>query len=99
MIRRPLSASRTDSLCPYTALCRSGAGANGAGVDGIVLPKDEHPDQRRAVRAALPGGARVVVGLESVRGVADSRTLLAEGPDAAYFGAEDRKSTRLNSSH
>ncbi|MCU1630838.1 MAG: citryl-CoA lyase [Pseudonocardia sp.] len=65
------------------------AAAAGAAVDGVVLPKYEHPDQLRAVRSALPAGARVVVGLESVRGVADSRALLAEGPDAAYFGAED----------
>lgn len=58
-------------------------------VDGVVLPKYERVEQLRAVRAALPAGAKVVVGLESALGVADARPLLAEGPDAAYFGAED----------
>jgi citrate lyase subunit beta/citryl-CoA lyase len=58
-------------------------------LDGVVLPKYENTDQLVMVRAALPSGAIVVVGLESVLGVADARPLLAEGPEAAYFGAED----------
>ena len=41
------------------------------------------------VRAGLPAGARVVVGVETALGVVDARPLLAERPDAAYFGAED----------
>ncbi|MBN9793373.1 CoA ester lyase [Pseudonocardia sp. TMWB2A] len=65
------------------------AAAAGAAADGVVLPKYEDPGRLRAVRDALPSGARVVVGLESALGVADARALLAEGPDAAYFGAED----------
>ncbi len=56
--------------------------------DGAVLPMYEVPDQLRALRDAI-GDARVVVGLESVRGVADARELLAAGPDGVYFGAED----------
>jgi citrate lyase subunit beta/citryl-CoA lyase len=63
--------------------CAAGA------LDGVVLPKYERAPQLDALRAALPAGARVVVGLESALGVADARTLLAERPDAAYFGAED----------
>lgn len=62
--------------------------ARGA-LDGVVLPKYEHPDQLASVRAALPAGAIVVVGIESVLGVADARSLLAQAPDAGYFGAED----------
>ncbi|HTF46383.1 MAG TPA: CoA ester lyase [Pseudonocardia sp.] len=58
-------------------------------LDGVVLPKYEHPAQLTALRAALPDGAVVIVGLESALGVADARPLLAERPDAAYFGAED----------
>lgn len=69
------------------------AGAEGAcaagAIDGVVLPKYEMSDQLAGVRAALPGGARVVVGVETARGVADARPLLAQRPDAAYFGAED----------
>lgn len=64
------------------------AAASIENLDGVVLPKYEQPAQLDAVRAALPG-SRVVVGLESGLGVADARTLLAHGPDAAYFGAED----------
>lgn len=62
-----------------------------AAVDGMVLPKYERVEQLHRVRAALPPGARVVVGIENARGVADARRLLeAEAqPDAVYFGAED----------
>jgi len=66
----------------------AGACASGA-VDGVVLPKYERADQLAQVWSALPAGARVVVGLETARGVADARPLLAQRPYAAYFGAED----------
>jgi citrate lyase subunit beta/citryl-CoA lyase len=62
--------------------------ASGA-ADGVVLPKYESTGQLASVRAALPAGARVVVGIESALGVADARPLLAARPDAVYFGAED----------
>lgn len=65
-------------------------GACGAGeLDGVVLPKYDRAERLAAVRAALPDGALVVVGLETALGVADCRPLLAQRPDAAYFGAED----------
>lgn len=70
-------------LAAVAESCASGA------VDGLVLPKYETAEQLADVRAALPPGARVVVGIESALGVADARPLLAAGPDAAYFGAED----------
>jgi citrate lyase subunit beta/citryl-CoA lyase len=63
--------------------CAAGA------LDGVVLPKYEHAPQLGVLRAALPAGTRVIVGLETALGVADARPLLAERPDAAYFGAED----------
>jgi citrate lyase subunit beta/citryl-CoA lyase len=66
-----------------TAVAASGA------VDGVVLPKYESASQLARLRSALPAGLRVVVGIESALGVADARPLLAAGPDAAYFGAED----------
>ena len=58
-------------------------------LDGVVLPKYERPAELADLRAALPDGALVIAGLESALGVADARPLLAEHPDAAYFGAED----------
>jgi citrate lyase subunit beta/citryl-CoA lyase len=66
-----------------------GAVAASGAVDGVVLPKYTSTDQLADLRAALPSGARVVVGIESALGVADARPLLAAGPDAVYFGAED----------
>ena len=56
---------------------------------GVVLPKLERERDLTAVRDALPAGAVIVGGLETALGVADCRTLLASGVDAAYFGAED----------
>jgi citrate lyase subunit beta/citryl-CoA lyase len=56
---------------------------------GVVLPKLERESDLGAVRAALPAGAVVLAGLETALGVADCRTLLRSGVDAAYFGAED----------
>jgi citrate lyase subunit beta/citryl-CoA lyase len=62
------------------------------GVRGVVLPKYEIVGQLQALRTDLDRAGSpvaVMVGLESARGVADCRTLLAEQPDLAYFGAED----------
>jgi citrate lyase subunit beta/citryl-CoA lyase len=64
----------------------------GTRADGVVLPKLEHADQLAQLHEALPD-AVVVGGIETARGVADSRDLLAAGTTtglvAAYFGAED----------
>jgi citrate lyase subunit beta/citryl-CoA lyase len=74
----------------YDADLRAAAAAiEASALDGVVLPKYERPDELTGLRAALPDGALVMVGLESALGVADSRPLLAEAPDAMYFGAED----------
>lgn len=63
------------------------------GATGVVLPKYAHPRElvelRRLLAAARREDALIVVGLETARGVADARQLLAEGVDAVYFGAED----------
>ncbi|MGH3068709.1 MAG: HpcH/HpaI aldolase/citrate lyase family protein [Streptosporangiaceae bacterium] len=59
------------------------------GVDGVVLPKYAAPAALVEVRAALPPAALIVAGVETVRGMASARDLLARGVDAAYFGAED----------
>lgn len=61
----------------------------GGALDGVVLPKYELVPQLAELRAQLPTGALVVGGLETGLGIADARPLLAAGPDAAYFGAED----------
>ena len=58
-------------------------------VDGVLLPKYEKVSQLTALREQLGPATRIVAGLESGLGVADARELLAAGPEAAYFGAED----------
>lgn len=62
---------------------------DGGSIDGVLLPKYEFVGQLRELRATLPRGAVVLGGIETARGVADARELLAAGPDAVYFGAED----------
>jgi citrate lyase subunit beta / citryl-CoA lyase len=64
------------------------AGREGV-VHGVVLPKYAGPAALVEVRSAMPPAARIVAGVETVRGVASCRDLLARGVDAAYFGAED----------
>ncbi|MGH3433873.1 MAG: HpcH/HpaI aldolase/citrate lyase family protein [Thermocrispum sp.] len=58
--------------------------------DGAMLPKYQQPDELAELRDGLGSGV-IFVGLETGRGVADSRALLAAPvpPDGAYFGAED----------
>jgi citrate lyase subunit beta/citryl-CoA lyase len=70
-------------------LAAAAAATRAGALDGIVLPKYERTEQLALVRAALPAGAVVVVGVESVPGVADARALLMARPNAVYFGAED----------
>ncbi|MGQ0574717.1 MAG: HpcH/HpaI aldolase/citrate lyase family protein [Pseudonocardia sp.] len=66
------------------------AAAAGSRAAGVVLPKLERTRELAVLREMLPGGAVVIVGLETARGVADCRALLAAaGVTAAYFGAED----------
>ncbi len=78
-----INASRT----PWYA--EDVAAASDSAADGVVLPKYQSVEEISALRSQLATGALVVVGLETVRGAADSRGLLTAGVDAAYFGAED----------
>src|SRR3546814_15374273 len=99
MIRRPPGSTRTDTLCPYTTLFRSAVsrgrrpeGHHDAEAGDLVLePVDEGTvggggELREPSRAAQPG-----TGLDQ----ADAMSAL--GRDAGRL--QDRKSTRLNSSH
>src|SRR3546814_20310158 len=84
MIRRPPRSTRTDTLFPYTTLFRSAA---------LELAQDGED---------LVGGA--LLHLRHHRGGGASHEALADsqgGPAGigSRQGREDRKSTRLNSSH
>src|SRR3546814_13659977 len=93
MIRRPPRSTRTDTLFPYTTLFRS--------VDLVGHFIVTHAEQR------LELGIQTGAGRESIRvhahAVLDLQTIRAPiGVAKRKAGgelAEDRKSTRLNSSH
>lgn len=62
-----------------------------SGAAGIVLPKAETPESVAALAGRLAEGRTpaLVLGIETARGVAAARELLAAGVTGAYFGAED----------
>src|SRR3546814_5648149 len=102
MIRRPPSATRTDTLFPYTTLCRSlqaepGVHLHPADRGQVVALGIEE----QAVEQRLGGlqGRRLARAHHPVD--VDQRLLtrgvLVERQRVAHVG--DRKSTRLNSSH
>jgi citrate lyase subunit beta/citryl-CoA lyase len=64
------------------------------GLAGVIVPKLESPDEVERASAVLDAAGcsdvGIVAGIETARGVADARTLLATPRIvAAYFGAED----------
>src|SRR3546814_14430421 len=103
MLRRPPRATRTDTLVPYTTLCRAGVDGD-SGLAGLAVADDQ-----RALTAA--DGNQRVNGLEAglyrlMHRLArnDARRLLFDAHalrilDRALAIDGDRKSTRLNSSH
>src|SRR3546814_10533835 len=112
MIRRPPRSTRTDTLFPYTTLFRSLVAAEAgllvaaegrrhvAGIEAV------HPHHAGAQR--LGGAVRLLdVAGPHRRGEAVDRVVadlhgflgIAEGDRRQHRAEEDRKSTRLNSSH
>src|SRR3546814_19308546 len=86
MIRRPPRSTRTDTLFPYTTLFRSQA----AGARWLGSPLARARDTAAILRGnPVEAESRLV---ETDWGAWEGRTL-------AELRAEDRKSTRLNSSH
>src|SRR3546814_20963268 len=100
MIRRTPRSTRTDTRCPCTTLCRSPLDRE-ARILACGVVHDLH--QRRTAFAPVVG---VVVADPQVdvlvlcadRGIRVGE-LLARDALAAEPGHQDRKSTRLNSSH
>src|SRR3546814_15306030 len=102
MIRRPPRSTRTDTLFPYTTLCRSKAeAALSAGRVPIVCvgetEKERSADQTlavisRQVKGSIPVGmeaARLVVAYEPVWAIGTGRT--ATPADVAKVHAEIRR--------
>src|SRR3546814_4770730 len=105
MIRRPPRSTRTDTRFPYTTLFRSpglGEGADEARAHVGLLGEaaaDAQEAERAIVGAATDGGVDLdgaTVALDDQRHLV-AAALLHERADV--FEAQDRKSTRLNSSH
>src|SRR3546814_14751580 len=97
MIRRPPRSTRTDTLFPYTTLFRS------APAD-IHLPIDAFPRGRR-IRLLIVDDSVVARSVLERIVTQDERfevcEKLSNAADAVSYlsGHQDRKSTRLNSSH
>src|SRR3546814_15021411 len=101
MIRRPPRSTRTDTLFPYTTLFRSHvethvAEGRGDDVGAAVVPVLPHLGDQQLGRAAQPA-------LDRLHPVDDLRpaavVLIGRGIDTLHRRWQDRKSTRLNSSH
>ena len=58
------------------------------GIDGIVLPKSESPDQIAQIRGALPQNVAVFALIETARGL-DNVTAIATASDRLVFGSID----------
>src|SRR3546814_13809932 len=92
MKQRPPRESRTDTLFPYTTLCRSPAAVRAEGERRRHGSRAALPEPRQRRRPALRAPASVA-GLRRL----EPRRLL--GRSLALVLPLDRKSTRLNSSH
>src|SRR3546814_20053532 len=98
MRRRPPGATRTDRRCPYTTLFRSGRGAwrgtQQAG-DAAVLGRDHFG-------AEFEHAALLVItrdDLHALTSLPQAPVFLLGVREVLFQGVDDRKSTRLNSSH
>src|SRR3546814_13017422 len=95
MIRRPPRSTRTDTLFPYTTLFRS--------VWGVEAEPAHH--RRREVESVGVRRRRLCVRLHQLHGRVPERDVSADVDRgllvrvAGIGREEDRKSTRLNSSH
>ncbi len=64
--------------------------ATKSGAAGVILPKAEDPEVLARIADQLPSGAVLMAGIETARGIAGARELLAlERVSAGYFGSED----------
>src|SRR3546814_14866320 len=102
MIPRPPRSTRTDTPFPYTALFRSEAQDLVPGVDDLVeqlldpVELSRPAGQRRAVAEEV---GRVVAHLLQLGDAGQDRAAATDALLALGRPEQDRKSTRLNSSH
>src|SRR3546814_16388112 len=107
MIRRPPRSTRTDTLFPYTTLFRSGGDPQAQFGRDLAHPRLGQRAEREAQEIELRGGGReqeiALVARRIDRAVQFGAIGAFDTADVmtgrARVGAQDRKSTRLNSSH
>src|SRR3546814_17001829 len=102
MIRRPPRSTRTDTLFPYTTLCRSRPAASPApcpmthmAAETGQAATETEPDMRVVIGLIIIVLIVLVAAPIAYYGAADPCRMLAK----SIADEEDRKSTRLNSSH
>src|SRR3546814_20442005 len=93
ILRRPSSATRTDTLFPYTTLCRSQIGQR----DQILRTRIAELGEDRPRPVGVTIFARRTSGL-LIGEIADKAEARGEA-EHVLPRRQDRKSTRLNSSH
>src|SRR3546814_7953657 len=112
MIRRPPRSTRTDTLFPYTTLFRSlqrldashvetdrGIELQGPTTRGGLRRAEHHADLLAQLVDEDRGGAGVVQGTGHLAQRLAHQAGLEADVAVTHLALEDRKSTRLNSSH
>src|SRR3546814_1331849 len=102
MIRRPPRATRTDTLFPYTTLLQATAATPAQRAEAQALRRRQDWQMiqwNRAATAQPDNGAAQFVRLLRDPAVLRERDLFERVLAEAGIPLEDRKSTRLNSSH
>src|SRR3546814_12640366 len=102
MIRRPPRSTRTDTLFPYPTLFRSKEKLRPALQPAVTLGDDYARGKDAEITVALEVLPEIAA--PSIDGLKLERPTVAAGDAAVMakideFAAQDRKSTRLNSSH
>src|SRR3546814_13727928 len=84
MIRRPPRSTRTDTLCPYTTLCRScfsdGSGCSSEFYSGVATASGKEKIRSLGMQERLDGRHRLTM---------DEYEALLEGSHEVKFGARD----------
>src|SRR3546814_14775306 len=100
MIRRPPRSTRTDTLFPYTTLFRSDVVRRGEHVSGLAIDDDQLSFTQHAARIAQTDDRRDAEAACEDRGMRQRAAIFGnERGDVQLREQEDRKSTRMNSSH
>src|SRR3546814_5307511 len=100
MIRRPPRSTRTDTLLPYTTLFRAFGGDGGQGLFGLFRAQTDASIDEAGLRAIAQKTGGSYFRARDTAELAGIYAKLDQIEPAAQPGRiEDRKSTRLNSSH